>query len=59
MKFLITKGDPTPDEQAAIEYAMSLHKREESVPVIRRSTFGLPQLRKPLNNSFQFGAKKN
>ena len=59
MKFSITKGDPTPDELVVIGLAMSLHRREELVPVIARSSFGLPQLRKPLNNNFQFGARKN
>lgn len=59
MKFSIAKGTPTPDELVAIEHAMSLHKREELTPVIQRSTFGLPQLRKPFNGNFQFGARKN
>ena len=36
MRFEITKGVPTPDELAAIEAAMAVHKREELKPVIRR-----------------------
>lgn len=59
MEFSIIQGNPTPDEQSALEYAISLHKREELAPIIQRSTFGSPQLRKPLKNSFQFNARKN
>ncbi len=59
MEFSIIKGDPTPDEHIAIEFAISLHKREELIPIIRRSTFGSPQLRKPFGNSFQFNPRKN
>lgn len=59
MKFSIAKGSPTPDELVAIELAMSLHKREELAPVIRRSTFGSPQLRRPLRRSFAITVRKN
>ena len=55
MEYSIVNGEPTEEELAAIEYALSLHKREELVPVIRRSAFGLPQLRKPLHTNFRFG----
>ena len=55
MEFSIIKGEPTAEELMAIEHALSLHKREESVPVIRKSAFGRPQLRKPLNKNFRFG----
>jgi len=55
MEFEILKGEPTAEELTAIGYAISLHKREELVPVIRKSAFGLPQLRKPLHNNFRFG----
>jgi hypothetical protein len=57
MEYSIIKGEPTTEELTAIEYAISLHKREELVPVIRKSTFGLPQLRKPLHNNFRFGQR--
>jgi hypothetical protein len=57
MEFRIVKGEPTAEELTAIEYAVSLHKREELVPVIRKSAFGLPQLRKPLHNNFRFGQR--
>ena len=59
MGFSIVKGVPTPEELVAIEHAMSLHRREELTPVIARSSFGSPQLRKPFNTNFQFGTRKN
>ena len=59
MEFSIIQGNPTPDEHIAIEYAISLHKREELIPIIRRSIFGSPQLRRPFDNGFQFNARKN
>ncbi|CAB4705576.1 unannotated protein [freshwater metagenome] len=59
MNFIITKGQPTAQELVAINAAMAQHKREELEPVIRRSAFGLPQLRKPFNNNFRFGARSN
>lgn len=55
MTYVIVKGEPTVDEAIAIELAMSLHKREELKPVIRKSVFGTPQLRSPLNKNFRFG----
>ena len=58
MRFDITKGVPTPDELAAIEAAIALHKREELKPVIRRSVYGLPQLRQPLPQQITFGARR-
>ena len=58
MRFGITKGVPTPDELAAIEAAMALRKREELKPVIRRSVYGLPQLRQPLPQQITFGARR-
>ena len=58
MKFEITNGVPTPDELAAIEAAMAAHKREELRPVIRRSVYGLPQLRQPLPRQITFGARR-
>ena len=58
MRFDITKGVPTPDELAAIEAAMAVLKREELKPVIRRSVYGLPQLRQPLPQQITFGARR-
>ncbi len=57
MEFSIIKGEATSDELAAIEYAMAKHTREEFVPVIRKSLFAAPQLRKPLHNRFRFGRR--
>ena len=59
MNFSIINGDPTPEELAAIHAAMAQHKREELKPVIRRSVYGLPQLRQGLPHQITFGARKN
>ena len=58
MKFEITSGNPTPEELAAIERALAQHKREELTPVIRRSVYGLPQLRQPLPHQITYGARR-
>ena len=58
MKFEITSGNPTPEELAAIEAVMAQHKREELTHVIRRSLYGLPQLRQPLPHQMTFGARR-
>ncbi|MBU6313452.1 MAG: hypothetical protein KJS70_00295 [Actinomycetales bacterium] len=59
MEFSITKGNPTPEELEALKVAMAQHKREELKPVIRRSIYGLPQLRQGLPHQITFGARKN
>jgi hypothetical protein len=59
MEFSIIKGNPTPEELAALKIAMAQHKREELKPVIRRSVYGLPQLRQALPHQITFGARKN
>jgi hypothetical protein len=58
MQFEITSGNPTPEELAAIERALAQHKREELMPVIRRSVYGLPQLRQPLPHQITYGARR-
>ena len=58
MQFEITSGNPTPEELAAIERALAQHKREELTPVIRRSVYGLPQLRQPLPHQIKYGARR-
>ena len=58
MNFEITKGDPTPEELSAIHAVLAQHKREELKPVIRRSVYGLPQLRQPLPHQITFGARR-
>lgn len=45
MNFTITKGTPNADEINAIESAL---KARKSAPVIRRSSWGKPQLRSEL-----------
>jgi hypothetical protein len=59
MEFSIIKGNPTPEELAALQTALAQHKREELKPVIRRSVYGLPQLRQALPHQITFGARKN
>ena len=59
MEFSIIKGNPTPEELAALKTALVQHKREELKPVIRRSVYGLPQLREALPHQITFGARKN
>jgi hypothetical protein len=59
MEFSIIKGNPTPEELAALQTALAQHKREELKPVIRRSVYGLPQLREALPHQITFGARKN
>jgi hypothetical protein len=58
MKYEIVKGVPTAEELLAIQAVMSQHKREELKPVIRRSVYGLPQLRQPLPQQITFGARR-
>jgi hypothetical protein len=58
MKFEIVKGVPTAEELLAIQAVMSHHKREELIPVIRRSVYGSPQLRQPLPQQITFGARR-
>jgi hypothetical protein len=58
MKYEIVKGVPTAEELQAIQVAMSNHNREELIPVIRRSVYGLPQLRQPLPQQITFGARR-
>ena len=59
MEFSIIKGNPTPEELAALKTALAQHKREELKPVIRRSVYGLPHLREALSRQIIFGARKN
>jgi hypothetical protein len=59
MEFSIIKGDPTVQELEALKAALAEHKRQELIPVIRRSVYGLPQLRQGLSHKITFGARKN
>ena len=59
MEFSIIKGDPNGQELEALKAGLAQHKREELQPVIRRSGYGLPQLRQGLSQKITFGARKN
>ena len=59
MKFTVTTGNPTPQELEAIREAITSNPPEKLEPVIKRSVFGLPQLRQPLPHQITFGARKN
>jgi hypothetical protein len=58
MKFTITSGNPSDEELLALKAALDQHKLQELAPVIKRSIFGLPQLRQPLSHQITFGARK-
>jgi hypothetical protein len=58
MKFTINSGNPSEDEILALKAAVEHHKIQNLVPVIKRSVFGLPQLRQPLPHQITFGARK-
>jgi hypothetical protein len=58
MKFTVTSGNPTPAELLALKAALDQHKVQDLKPVIKRSLFGLPQLRQPLPNQITFGARR-
>ena len=58
MKFTITSGNPSAEELLALEYALSHHQLQVLAPVIKRSVFGLPQLRQPLSHQITFGARR-
>ena len=59
MKFTVTSGNPTPEELQAIQQVLEMHTPEKLEPVIKRSVFGLPQLRQPLPHQITFGARNN
>lgn len=58
MKFSIDSGNPTPDELEALELALANQKPVFLKAVVKRSVFGLPQLRTPLPHQITFGARK-
>lgn len=58
MKFTITSGNPTTEELLALQAALATRKPVDLKPVIKRSVFGLPQLRQPLPHQITFGARK-
>jgi hypothetical protein len=58
MKFTVTSGNPTPEELAVLKEVLAERKPVELKAVIKRSIFGLPQLRQPLPHQITFGARK-
>lgn len=58
MKFTITSGQPTEEELLALHSVLVNRKPIELKPVIKRSVFGLPQLRQPLPHQVTFGARR-
>jgi hypothetical protein len=58
MNFSVTSGNPSDEELLALRAILATHKPVELRPVIKRSVFGLPQLRQPLPNQVTFGARK-
>jgi uncharacterized protein YukJ len=58
MKFSITSGNPTPEELAALEAALAHQKPVVLKAVVKRSVFGLPQLRQPLPHQITYGARR-
>ncbi len=58
MKFTVTSGNPTSDELLALKAALDQHKIQNLKPVIKRSLFGVPQLRQPLPHQITFGARR-
>jgi hypothetical protein len=58
MKFTIASGNPTEEEVIALQAVLKDHKAVELKPVIKRSVFGLPQLREPLPHQITYGARR-
>jgi uncharacterized protein YukJ len=58
MKFTVTSGNPTSVELLALQAALDQHKVQDLKPVIKRSLFGVPQLRQPLPHQITFGARR-
>lgn len=58
MKFSVASGNPTDEELLALHAVLNNRKPVELKAVIKRSVFGLPQLRQPLPHQVTFGARK-
>lgn len=59
VKYDIVLGNPTSEEVAAIEFAMSHHKREDLKPVVKRSVWARPVVRSALPHHIKFGSGRN
>lgn len=58
MKFTVASGNPSDEEVLALHAVLTNRKPVDLKPVIKRSIFGLPQLRQPLPHQVTFGARK-
>jgi hypothetical protein len=58
MKFTVAAGNPSDEELIALHAVLNNRKPIDLKPVIKRSVFGLPQLRQPLPHQVTFGARK-
>jgi hypothetical protein len=58
MKFTVASGRPSDEELLALHAVLANRKPVELKAVIKRSVFGLPQLRQPLPHQVTFGARK-
>jgi hypothetical protein len=58
MKFTVASGNPSDEELIALHAVLTNRKPVELKAVIKRSVFGLPQLRQPLPHQVTFGARK-
>jgi hypothetical protein len=59
VKYDIVLGNPTSEDAAAIEFAMSHHKHEDLKPVVKRSVWARPVLRSALPQHIKFGSGRN
>jgi hypothetical protein len=59
VKYDIVRGNPTSDDAAAIDFAMSHHKHEVLKPVVKRSVWARPILRSALPQHIKFGSGRN
>jgi hypothetical protein len=58
MKFSVKSGNPNKEELLAIKAVLNSHEITDLKPVIKRSVFGLPQLRHALAHQITFGARR-
>ena len=58
MKFSVSSGHPSDEELLALHAVLNNRKPVELKAVIKRSVFGLPQLRQPLPHQVTFGARR-
>ena len=58
MQFTVASGHPSDEELLALHAVLNNRKPVELKAVIKRSVFGLPQLRQPLPHQVTFGARR-